>query len=321
MAYDNSGSLFAIGMRLTRLSETGAPLVGAGNAYVTDAMIQAGIGLEYTDGEEILQRKGSGEICLQYRAPDTLARGTISDLSVCSPDPNVLQFLIGGDIITRAAVSEVQTVTITGTPTGGSFTLTYNGQTTAAIDFDATGSEVDAALEALSNVEPGDVTVTGGPGPGTPFVVTFLATLGNVNALSGNGALLTGGASPTVTVTQTTPGSSFTDIGYRAPEVGANPLPNGVSIELWTRALQDGTFASELPYFHWVLPRAFVRPSDAWTASGEDPMLPAFEGFSLQNANWGDGPVGDWEFESDRVWQYVRVAAPPDLTPGLVTVV
>lgn len=322
MAYDGSGSLFAVGTRLTKLSESGAPLVGANNAYVTDALVTVGLGLEYTDGEEITQRNGAGRICLYYRAPDTLTRGIVDSLQFCSPDPNVLQFLIGGNVITRAGTAEVQTVTITGTPTGGTWTLTYDGQTTAPLDFDATNTEVDSALEALSNLEPGDVTVTGGPGPGTPYTVTFTIAQGDVAQMTADGSGLTGGVAPAVTVTTATPGTDLTDIGYRAPEVGANNTPYGVSLEFWSQAVQDGAFASDLPYYHWVVPRAFVRPSDNFVLSGEDPMLPTFEGYSQQNRNWGDGPEGDWAYESDRVWQYVREASEdvPDFTRGLIAV-
>ena len=44
--------------------------------------------------------------------------------------------------------------------TGGTFTLTYNGQTTAAIAYNATAAQVQSALEALNNIAPGDVVVT-----------------------------------------------------------------------------------------------------------------------------------------------------------------
>jgi hypothetical protein len=316
--YDGSGSLFALGMRLTKLDDTGAPLVGTNTCYTTEALVQSSIGLEYEEGDEITQRAGSGRICLSYRAPDSLMRGTISDMSVCSPDPNVLQFLIGGDVIGTggSGTAEVQTVTITGVPTGGTFTLNYDGQVTAPIDFDALAADVQAALEALPNLEPGDVTVLGTG----PYTVTFAAALGDVPQLVGNGAGLTGGTAPAVTVTTNTPGDNLTDIGYRAPQVGIDPNPNGLSIEFWTRAIQDGAFAATLPYFHWVLPRAFVRPSDAWALSGEDPLLPGFEGFCTQNANWGSGPADDWPYQSDRVWQFARVAAIPDLSGGFVAV-
>lgn len=319
--YDNAGSVYAIGTRFTRLDATGAPLAGAGNGYVTTALVTAGVGLEYSDGEEVSQRNGAGQLCVSYRAPDSLVRGTVDGLQFCSPDPNIMAFLMGGTVITRAATAEVQTVTITGTPTGGTFTLTFDGQTTGPIAFDATNTVVDTALEALSNIGVGEVAVTGGPGPGTPYVVTFLGTLGNVPQMTASGAGLTGGVTPAVAVTTNTGGSNLTDIGYRAPEVGSDPMPNGVSVEMWSRAVVDGAFASDLPYIHWVLARAFLRPSDTLSLSGEDAMTPTFEGFTNQNANWGDGPEGDWPYQSDRVWQYARVAAVPDFTRGAFTVV
>jgi hypothetical protein len=316
--YDGSGSLFALGMRLTKLDDTGAPLTGLATSYTTEALVAASIGLQYEEGTEIIRRAGSGRICLSYRAPDSLKRGTISDLSICSPDPNVLQFMIGGDVIGTggSGTAEVQTVSLTGTPTGGTFTLTYLDETTAAIDYDATALEMQTALEGLPSVEPGDLTVTGTG----PWTVTFTAAQGDVEQMTASGAGLTGGVAPAVNVVTATPGDNLTDIGYRAPEVGVDPNPNGISIELWSRAVQDGAFAAELPYFHWTLPRSYVRPSDAWALSGEDPMLPAFEGYCNQNKNWGTGPADDWPYESDRVWQFVRVAAIPDLSQGFVAV-
>ena len=46
---------------------------------------------------------------------------------------------------------EHQTVRVTNA-TGGTFTLTFNGQTTAPIAYNATAAQIDAALEALSNI-------------------------------------------------------------------------------------------------------------------------------------------------------------------------
>ncbi len=105
--------------------------------------------------------------------------------------------------------SEIQTVTITGTPTGGTFTLTLDGETTAAIAYNAAASAVQTALENLSNVDPGDVTVTGGPGPGTPYSVTFGgARVGaNVPQMTASGSF-TGGTSPAVAVTTATGGGA-----------------------------------------------------------------------------------------------------------------
>jgi hypothetical protein len=71
-----------------------------------------------------------------------------------------------------------QTITIEGTPTNGTFTIAYTSQdgsteTTYGIAHNAVAADVETALETLPNVAASDVTVTGGPGPGTPWVVTI----------------------------------------------------------------------------------------------------------------------------------------------------
>ena len=108
-----------------------------------------------------------------------------------------------------AVTNEVQTATITGAPTGGTFTLTFSGQTTAAIAFNATAAAVQSALEALSNVNPGDIKVTGNAGG--PYTLTFGGQyLGdNVASLTAT-ASLTGGTTPNVTMATTTAGGTAT---------------------------------------------------------------------------------------------------------------
>jgi len=103
---------------------------------------------------------------------------------------------------------EVQTITITGGPTGGSFTLTFDGETTDEIAYDATAEDVYNALVALDNIGPYDITVTGGPGPNSPWVVTFggPAVAGtNVPEMTSSGSF-TGGSNPSVAVATTTGG-------------------------------------------------------------------------------------------------------------------
>lgn len=103
-----------------------------------------------------------------------------------------------------SATAETQTVTITGVPTGGDFRLTYNGQQTGTIAFNAVANTVRDALLALTNLGPGDVTVGGGPGPATPYTVTFAADLGNVPQMTATHTF-TGGTAPAIAVTTTTP--------------------------------------------------------------------------------------------------------------------
>lgn len=105
--------------------------------------------------------------------------------------------------------NEQQTITVTGTPTGGTFTLTYSGATTAAIAHNAAAAAVVTALEALPNIGPGNVTGAGGALPGTPVVITFTGTLGKqgVPAMTAAHAF-TGGTTPTIAITTTTAGSA-----------------------------------------------------------------------------------------------------------------
>jgi hypothetical protein len=318
-AYDGAGTLFALGMRLTKLNADGTPMTGTNTCYVTDSLIQISPGLAFTENDAITQNNGRGQPCVSYQAPDTLLNGTLDPIQVCTPDPNIMEFLIGGAVILTP--SEAQQIAITGGPTGGTFTLTFSGQTTSTIAYNATASTVQTALEALSNIAPGDVVCTGGPLPGTPVVVTFGGQYAGTDvALMTDTESLTGGTAPAVTVTTTTPGGSGNAIGYRAPEVNTTPVPNGVAIEAWTNAILDNAVATTLPYFHHVWPKCSVRMSEQLELSGENVGTPQFTATCVKNTGFGSGPVDDITIATDRVWQYVRSSSNPTDTPGFVTV-
>lgn len=109
----------------------------------------------------------------------------------------------GGGVLS-AGTAEVQTITITGAPTGGTFTLTWMGDTTGPIAFDATAATVQGELLDLDGVDDDDLAVTGAAGG--PWTVTFGAHLGNVAQLTADGSGLTGGVAPAVNIATTTPG-------------------------------------------------------------------------------------------------------------------
>ena len=106
------------------------------------------------------------------------------------------------------------------TASGGTFTITVNGQTTAAIAYNASAAQVLAALEALSNVEPGDFTVTKAS---TTFTITWQEA-GPQTDITANFASLTGGGSPAITITQGASDDSLTADGRQtaANIVGIN---------------------------------------------------------------------------------------------------
>lgn len=218
MSYDGAGTLFALGVRVAKLDVDGKPTVGTTNAYTSDALVKVELGLEYEDAKQVTQLNGSGVACVNYQAPYTLKRGSIKGLQICTPDPNLLAFLIGGDVINDS-----------GTPAN--------------------------------------------------------------------------------------------QIGYRAPQTGVEETPNGVSLEFWTKAVIGSALATVLPYFHWIVPRAFLIPAGSWVLSGDAAMLPEFDGYGTQNAGWGKGPNNDVLTPTDRVWQYTREAGIPNLDAGTVPVI
>lgn len=119
-----------------------------------------------------------------------------------------------------AGTSEVQTLTIGGTPTGGTFTLAFAGDTTAAIPWNSTNAtlvaSIDAALEALSTIGTGGVTTAVGTmtaGVGT-ITITFAGNLANraVPTITVAANAMTG-TSPTVAVAETTPGVNAAGLG------------------------------------------------------------------------------------------------------------
>lgn len=128
--------------------------------------------------------------------------------------------------ISPGGVNEVQTATITGTPTGGTFKLAFRGQQTSALAFNATGATVQAALQLLGRIGPGGATVSGGAGG--PYVITFagkLAARDNPLITLANNSL-TGGTSPTIGIVETTKGDS-TYAGLYVIRSGMPLMSNG----------------------------------------------------------------------------------------------
>lgn len=130
----------------------------------------------------------------------SLTSGTHYDATTKVVPAGLAVAKVGNYLVPFAGVPEVQTVTITGAPTGGTFTLTLDGETTTAIAYNASAADVQAALEALSNVD--GVAVTGSG----PYVVTFAGYV-NVPQMTAT-ASLTGGTTPGVTVATTTGGGA-----------------------------------------------------------------------------------------------------------------
>jgi hypothetical protein len=106
-------------------------------------------------------------------------------------------------------VNELQSLRIGGSPTGGTFTLSFEGQTTAPIPFNASNETVGNALAALPALGKGNISVGEGM-RGLPYLVKFDGTRGGADQpqITADASGLT--PSGTVTVTTLQKGASFT---------------------------------------------------------------------------------------------------------------
>jgi hypothetical protein len=132
---------------------------------------------------------------------------------------------------TATGANAVETITATGTPTAGNFTLTVNGQTTANIPYNAAATAVQSALTALSGIGAGQVTCTGGPLPGAPVVCTFGGTMAKTAVTM---TLTPTGVTPgSISVALTTPGSPDLSIYDAMPGwVDLGATKNGITITI-----------------------------------------------------------------------------------------
>jgi len=123
----------------------------------------------------------------------------------------------------NTGVNEQQTITLGAGVTGGTFAIRWPAaaNTTAAIAFNASAAEVQSALEAVSTIGVGNVSVTspnpgGGASPGGPYTIVFQGALGgNDQAQMTTASALVGGA---VTVATLVPGG-----GYEICQAASSP--------------------------------------------------------------------------------------------------
>ncbi len=121
--------------------------------------------------------------------------------------------VIGSVVSHSVPTSDEQTITVEGAPTGGTFTLTFRGQTTAPIAFNASSEVVRGALSALSSIKEGGVSVNGHAGG--PYRVRFVGAQGGVAQpqISADASGLT--PSGAVTVATVQQGGEGYDTHYR----------------------------------------------------------------------------------------------------------
>lgn len=147
--------------------------------------------------------------------------------------------------ISSSPASEQQTLTITGAPTGGTFTMTFNGQTTSPLAHNATALQVQAAVEALATVGSGNVLGGGGALPGSAVTLTFQGELANQpQPLMIVAASFTGGTTPSASVSRTVSGVAYGKwAAYSNGNSDGTQTPRGIlAIDVATDAAGKTTY-------------------------------------------------------------------------------
>ncbi len=167
-------------------AETGTVTVTGGTLAVTPANITnlTGVTLDGTDQTSTSASGGNS-----WAAEDPTGTGNGWNLTITSTD---------------FGINEVQQVYTDAA--SGNLTLTYSGETTGSILYNADASAVETALEALTNIT--DVTVTGEGTSGTPWVVTFVDP-GKQNIAEMTGTDVDLSAEAVITISTTTQGRTI----------------------------------------------------------------------------------------------------------------
>lgn len=128
-----------------------------------------------------------------------------------------------------AGTNEVQTLTIGGTPTGGTFKLRFEGNNTAAITWSGTNATLLANIQAALDAHPslGTNGCVASAGTVTNGIGTVLLTFGAARAKQAvetmavaNNSLT--GTAPTLTVAETTPGVNASGLYAAVGDMGVD---------------------------------------------------------------------------------------------------
>lgn len=175
--------------------------------FYSDGAIGFGTGVTLMAGDET-PTKNSGSDAGYEVATGT--SGTTGDEMVAAHagltgSTDAASLTSGSPLAVSISEGEIQTLTPDAIASGGTFTITYDGQTTGAINHNATKATIDAAIEALSNVTVGDVTIGGQLfSDGTDgLTIAWLWSLGTQANVTVDVSSLTNVSSVTVTESST----------------------------------------------------------------------------------------------------------------------
>ncbi|NQV26179.1 MAG: hypothetical protein HQ518_17630, partial [Rhodopirellula sp.] len=145
-----------------------------------------------------------------------------------------------GTLVTGSTpTNEIQELSLPATFTGTNFTLTFNSQTTAALNFNATANQIQTALENLAVINPGDVIVRGGPLNTDPVSIEFAGAFAqqNVSPITINSSNLQNNEVQTITVSGDPTGGTFR-LSFDDPGLGITGTSAAINYNANAAAVQ-----------------------------------------------------------------------------------
>lgn len=237
-------------VRVTRLNACGVyPVPTTANSLVTSSgFVSVQYSLDYEEGDEHIQKNANGDLCINDKSCDQFKRVMVT-MSFCEVDPDLFSLVTGNTVEVDGSgvdvgfrVSEGVTCSnfafelwsglddedcpssneIQQIAEGGagltSFTLTvtvpgYSAGTTASISEAATAAQVQAALEGLDGIDPGDVSVVESVNDPFVFLITFIGRYAGLN-ITQMTTTPTGGTGTVTATTVQAGGVSTSEYGY-----------------------------------------------------------------------------------------------------------
>jgi len=328
-------SLHCVAIRATLLALDGSTPADAGSnsMYVSDKLMKLDFNPDIEAGTEISNRGASGALIQVYRLPDLLKRLTVS-LQVGTLDPELEYILTGGTVLTSSGtpLTAVSTPGSSTATSGGTLAAgTYGYKVSALSQYGETAASAEKTQTTTGSTSTVTVTwstVSGALGyrvygrtSGGPW--RFIAQVGSAATSYTDIGTITpdaNRAAPTVDTSGVAPN------GYQYPAVGIDPQPYGISLEAWTRNIAEpgtpgyssGQQVGQAPYIRWVFPRMYLHKGNR--TLDVNPADSTFDGFAVENSNWGNGPNNDWLYDSSKVTQYAYDTTIPTASVGRIAI-
>lgn len=277
---ESASSIQGVALRACKLDTDGSPLAGDDTCFVTSKFTTVTFTPEYEEGDEISEKGADGSICVYYKVPDVLKKVNVS-LAICDPQPEMTEILVGGSLLSASVTKSVTNKALASNVA----TLTANAhgfQVGDVVTVTGVDSTFDGAY-ALTAV--------------TANTFSYAKTASDVSSTSASGSVQ--GPDHTAGVT-----------GWAAPLLGEIATPNGIGLEVWSRAIVNGKPASVNPYWRWVFPYGTMK-MDGDRVLENGAMANAFAGEFVGNPTFAEGPGGDWTLGTASAVQYARDASAP----------